>query len=166
MMLQTAVNTILVQLSDSLVLLSSEQYVKPCSRLSNNSIGQHVRHVIEMFQCLEDGYEGGLVDYENRKRDKQIESEKLVAIQQLQGIYPRLNKPDKPLLLLTYYDDQVQDPEKIESNYHREIAYNLEHSIHHMALIRIGISELSNISLEDSYGVAFSTVKYRRECAQ
>jgi hypothetical protein len=166
MMLQTAVNTVLAQLSDSLVLLSDEQYAKPCSRLSHNSIGQHVRHVIEMFQCLDDGYESGLIDYEKRRRDKQIENEKLFAIEQLQGIYPRLKKPDKPLLLLTYYDDQVQDPEKIESNYFREIAYNLEHSIHHMALIRIGISELCDISLEDSYGVAFSTVKYRRECAQ
>lgn len=164
MMLQTAVNTILVQLSDSLVLLSPEQYTKPCSRLSNNSIGQHVRHIIEMFQCLDDGYESGLVDYEKRKRDQQIENEKLFAIEQLQEIYPKLNKPDKPLLLLTYYDDQV--PEKIESNYFREIAYNLEHSIHHMALIRVGICELCDISLEDSYGVAFSTVKYRRECAR
>lgn len=164
MKLQSAVNTVLIQLSDSLRLLSVAQYVQPCSRLSNSSIGRHVRHIIEMFQCLENGYACGLINYEERKRDQQIEKEKFFAIKLLEGIYPALNKPDKPLLLLTNYDDQ--DQEKIESNYFREIAYNLEHSIHHMAIIRIGFSELGNIQLEDNYGVAFSTVKYRKEYAQ
>ena len=167
MKLQSAVNTVLTQLSDSIGRLSSEQYVTPCSRLSGSSIGQHVRHIIEMFQCLDNGYESGLISYEDRKRDKQIEMEKSLAIQLLQDIFPGLGKPDKPLLLLTYYyDDPGQDPEKIESNYFREIAYNLEHSIHHMALIRIGFAELGNIPLEENYGVAFSTIKHRRECAQ
>ena len=166
MKLQSAVNTVLTQLSDSLGLLSSEQYVKPCCRLSGSGIGQHVRHIVEMFQCLNNGYQSGLISYEDRKRDKQIENEKLLAMQLLDGIATGLDKPDKPLLLLTYYDDEDQDPVKIETNYFREIAYNLEHSIHHMALIRIGLAELSNIPLEENYGVAFSTIKHRRECAQ
>jgi hypothetical protein len=54
----------------------------------------------------------------------------------------------------------------IPSNYYREIAYNLEHTIHHMALIRVGINEVSMIELPQDFGVAYSTIKYRQQCAQ
>ena len=165
MQIQKAVHAVFIQLSDSIDQLSQEQYVLPCKNLSGNSIGQHVRHIIEMFQCLDNGYESGLVDYEKRKRDKGIENNKLIARNLLQDIFLRLNKNNKSLSLLTYYDYLRPEPEEIASNYFREIAYNLEHTIHHMAFIRIGISEVGNISLEDTYGVAFSTVKHRRKCA-
>ena len=55
---------------------------------------------------------------------------------------------------------------KSTTNYYREIAYNLEHTIHHMALIRVGLRELGDIAVDDSYGVASSTLKYRKQCAQ
>ena len=61
MPLQEAVRHTLVQLSGSLELMTQEEFVQPCVHLSNSTIGQHVRHVIEMFQCLELGYETGSV---------------------------------------------------------------------------------------------------------
>ena len=166
MLLQKAVNNVFVQLSDSLDLLTEEQYTRSCANLSGNSIGQHVRHIIEMFQCLDEGYENGTVDYEKRKRDKQIENNKTVAVDLLRYILLRLNRKNKSVSLLTYYDDLQPEPESMESNYFREIAYNLELTIHHMALIRIGIREVGDVPLEDSYGVAYSTVKYRQKCAR
>ena len=54
----------------------------------------------------------------------------------------------------------------IPSNYYREIAYNLEHTIHHMALIRVGINEVSSVVLPTEFGVAYSTIKFRQQCAQ
>ncbi len=69
MELQKAVHQVFIQLSDSLNQLGQDQYSRPCKNLSGNTIGQHVRHIIEMFQCLETGYLSGEVDYEKRKRD-------------------------------------------------------------------------------------------------
>ena len=69
MHLQKAIQNVFVQLSASLELLNDSQYVYNSKILSNASIGQHVRHIIEMFVCLEDGYAQGVVNYENRKRD-------------------------------------------------------------------------------------------------
>lgn len=166
MQLQQAVNTIFVQLSDSLSQLSQQQYSQSCKTLFNNTIGQHVRHIIELFQCLENGYDTGIVNYEKRKRDTLIETDKELADRLLLEIHKGLGKPNKTLTLEACYDDHVTEAIAIETNYFREVAYNLEHTIHHMALIRVGITEISNIQLPEDFGVASSTVKYRKQCAQ
>jgi hypothetical protein len=162
MQLQQAVKNVFVQLSGTIRLLSPSQYVQQCGNLGNNTIGQHVRHVIELFQCLESGYPDNSVNYEKRKRDVTIETDKDLALQLLQDIYMQLDRPDKELVLHASYDDHSDEPISIPTNYFREIAYNLEHTIHHMALIRVGIKEVSNIELPDEFGVASSTVKYRQ----
>ncbi len=166
MSLQKAIKNVFVQLAASLEQLSDSQYARPCVNLSNNSVGQHVRHIIEMFQGLEKGYAKGTVDYEDRARDKRIETQKQTALLLLQEISAALDRPNKPIVLIAGFDDVTEEREKIDSNYYREVAYNLEHCIHHMALIRIGIRELGDLPLDESYGVASSTVKYNRECAQ
>jgi hypothetical protein len=166
MELQKTVSHVFLQLTLSLDQLQEGQYDYPCKHLSGNSIGQHVRHVIEMFQCLETGYLSGEVDYEKRKKDHELETDKNFAIGLLHEIKRQITKENKSLNLLTYYDDLSDRPEKIATNYYREIAYNLEHTIHHMALIRVGLRDLGDISVDDSYGVAPSTLKYRKQCAQ
>ncbi|RYG45838.1 MAG: DinB family protein [Chitinophagaceae bacterium] len=166
MQLQQAVNNVFVQLAETLNQLSQQEYAQPCKTLFNNTIGQHVRHIIELFQCLENGYETGVVNYEKRKRDKAIETDKAFASGLLRDIYAGLEKSDKALTLEATYDDHSADPIRISTNFHREIAYNLEHTIHHMALIRVGINEVSAIRLPEDFGVATSTVKHRKQCAQ
>ena len=166
MQLQQAVNNVFVQLSTSLSELSQAEYVTPCKTLFSNTIGQHVRHIIELFQCLEHGYDAGVVNYEKRKRDIEIESNKETASALLQQIHESLTRVNKELVLEAAYDEHSAEVITISTNYFREVAYNLEHTIHHMALIRVGIAEVSEISLPDDFGVATSTVKYRNQCAQ
>jgi hypothetical protein len=166
MQLQQAVNNIFVQLADSLNQLTQEEYSQPCKTLFNNTIGQHVRHIIELFQCLEKGYENGVVNYEKRKRDTAIETDKELAGRLLLDIHAGLSKENKSLTLEASYDDHSTDPILFDTNYNREIAYNLEHTIHHMALIRVGINEISSVQLPEDFGVASSTVKYHKQCAQ
>lgn len=166
MQLQQAVNNVFVQLAETIKQLSPQQYSQPCANLVNNTIGQHVRHIIELFQCLEKGYPDSYVNYEKRKRDVTIETNKDLALQLLQDIHSNLSRPDKELVLQASYDDHSTEPISIKTNYYREIAYNLEHTIHHMALIRVGINEVAEIAIPENFGVASSTVKHRKECAQ
>lgn len=166
MQLQQAVNSVFVQLSASLDELSQAEYVQPCKTLFNNTIGQHVRHIIELFQCLENGYETGIVNYEKRNRDMEIEGSKQLAISLLKAIHEGLDRENKELRLEATYDEHSTEIISLSTNYNREIAYNLEHTIHHMALIRVGVNEVSSIRLPEDFGVASSTVKYRKQCAQ
>jgi hypothetical protein len=161
MQLKQAVQNVFVQLSETIDQLSDEQYIHPCCQLKNASIGQHVRHIIELCQELEKGYESGVVNYEKRIRDHVIETNRAVAKDLLGSLFESFNKPDKNLTLEVCYDTS-SEVLHIATNYHREIAYNLEHTIHHMALIRIGINEVSQLSLPEEFGVASSTMKYRK----
>jgi len=166
MQLQQAVNSAFVQLALSLEKLTAEQFNQPSQRLGSATIGQHVRHIIEMFQCLEKGYETGVVNYEKRQRDKRIETDRELALGLLKDIQNGLAKEDKPLILEGIYNDDATTPMHFDTNYYREIVYNLEHTIHHMALIRVGLAELGSMELPEGYGVASSTIKHKRECAQ
>jgi len=166
MQLQQSVRNVFVQLSESLHHLSDEQYVQQSKTLFKATIGQHVRHIIELFVCLEAGYESGLVNYEKRKRDILIEKNKDFAQVLLQKIYNGLERPNKKLLLESNYDEHNIETITVATNYYREIIYNLEHTVHHMALIRVGINEVSNMKLPANFGVASSTVKHRNKCAQ
>ncbi len=167
MQIHQAIQNVFGQIIVSLEQLTGEQYQYPCKSLFGASIGQHVRHVIELFICLNNGYETGTVNYENRKRDTRIETDKTFAIDLLQMIGNNLNKPDKALLLESAYDEQSDETITVTTNYLREIIYNLEHTVHHMALIRVGINEAANnFALPEGFGIASSTVKYRKACAQ
>ena len=166
MQLQQSIKHVFIQLTDSLDQLTNEQYTLPSKTLSNATVGQHVRHIIELFVCLEKGYDSGIINYENRKRDQRIEQDKNFARELLIDIYKDLHNEDRTLLLEANYDELSDESVLIPTNYYREIVYNLEHTVHHMALIRVGITEVASIELPSGYGVAASTIKYKKACAQ
>jgi hypothetical protein len=166
MMLKQPVQHVFIQLTHALDQLTDDEYVKPSTILFNATIGQHVRHIIELFQCLENGYDGGVVNYEKRKRDYRIESDREFAASLLRKIYRNLGKPNKFISLEAEDYNETDETVVIPSNYYREIAYNLEHTIHHMALIRVGVHDVSSVLLPGEFGVAYSTLKFRQQCAQ
>jgi hypothetical protein len=152
-------------LANALGQLSNTQYTKSCITLSGSSIGQHVRHVVELFQCLVNGYETGVVNYDSRRRNQDIATHKMVALECLSVIINTISHPDKPMQLYAGFskEDKLS---VISTTYYREIVYNIEHTIHHMALIRIGITEASDIRLPQEFGVAPATLKYQAGCAR
>ncbi len=164
MYLQNAIRQVFTELQDVLYQIDNEQYFKRSHNL-NSSIGQHMRHTIELFQALMSGYESGTVNYDKRKRDIVLETNKTAAIKALNDIALQLVHHNKDMVLEAAFGMQSERI-IIETNFYRELAYNLEHAIHHMALIRIGLNELTDIKVSENFGVAASTIKYRAECAQ
>ena len=86
MQLRQSIQNVFVQISESLEQLTCEQYCKPSTILFGATIGQHVRHIIELFICLDNGYTSGMVNYEKRKRDYTVETDKDSAVKLLKSI--------------------------------------------------------------------------------
>ena len=162
-MLIPSINNSLNELVDLLNQLSQKEYSNSCAELSNATIGEHTRHIIEMFQCLENQYDLGIVNYDKRERNTRIQTDTVFAIENIVLIQQNLDKKNKNIELLQIIDGEEI---RIESNYFRELLYNLEHCIHHQALIKVAILQCETVIIDANFGVARSTIEYRNQCAQ
>ena len=161
-MFKSSIDTI-EQFKEILLQLPENCYSSCCEALFNSTIGQHTRHIIELYQCLINGYDNSDVSYDKRERNQRIEQDVHFAIGQLQLIQSNLELPNKKVKV-TYNLGGLDT--SLESNYYREVMYNLEHTIHHHALIKVGIKHFTNMELPESFGVAPSTMQHREACAQ
>lgn len=164
--LYTAGLTVLTQLAEAVGQISEADFRKPSPALSNATIGQHLRHTLEFFVCLEQGYESGIVNYDKRQHDKAIENDKFVALGTINRVLDFVNqKPaDKRMVLEVGYLEDSEVCVPVETNFMRELTYNIEHAVHHMAIMKIGIREVApDTAIPKSFGVAVSTLRYREE---
>lgn len=164
--LYTAGLTVLTQLADAVGQITEADFRKPSPALSNATIGQHLRHTLEFFVCLEQGYESGIVNYDKRQHDKAIENDKFVALGTINKVLDFVNqKPaDKRMVMEVGYMQDSEECVLVETNFMRELTYNIEHAVHHMAIMKIGIREVApDTVIPKSFGVAVSTLRYREE---
>jgi hypothetical protein len=153
------------QIKEALATLSPLQYTHQHSLIQCSSIGQHLRHIIEMYQEMLKAYETGCINYELRQRNYQIETDADFAIAQMHQIIANMKPQDAEVLLFTKYQAD-QEPIITKTTIARETIYNIEHTIHHMAIMRIAAKATFNIDLEETFGVAPSTIQYKQQCAQ
>jgi transcriptional regulator of heat shock response len=154
------------QIRDFLCQLTEEQYNQRLPVLYGSSIGQHLRHVIECFEELEKGYEAGTVNYDNRQRNLLLETDKDLAAESMDQILSSIDKKDKLLQLAAIYSMDENHRTIVGTNYYREWMHNIEHTVHHMALIKTGAQSLAGIQLPASFGTAVSTQRAKTVCAQ
>ena len=62
------------------------------------------------------------------------------------------------------YGLEGSNRQEIETNIGRELAYNIEHAVHHMAILKIGLAIVApEVKVPEGFGVAVSTLRYKRE---
>ncbi|WP_337042208.1 DinB family protein [Emticicia sp. 17c] len=163
--MKTIHTEVIKQLTDLLEQLPPQSYAKALSILNGSSIGQHCRHIIEFYECLLKGYQSGIIDYDARQRNFLTENDVYFALDMLKNISQTIEDiadVSMPLLLAVNYnpDRRVHIP----TSFIREMAYLIEHSIHHFALIRIGLQEnFKEVEIPENFGVAYSTIQHRQE---
>lgn len=144
-------------LSLCLANLSVKEYTCPISIIGEGTIGQHTRHSLEFFDSLLTAYEIGLLNYDNRKRNRILESNIDFTQETISLISCNLQKPDKSLTLVS---NEWMSHYSIRTNYHRELYYCMEHCIHHQAIIKAGLLSLGvEIKVKD-FGMAKATLMY------
>jgi uncharacterized damage-inducible protein DinB len=152
----------LMELKMLLQQLSQAQYSTPLSLLSNASIGQHVRHILEFYQCVLDAT-SGIVNYDARERNRIIEGDSVYTVILIDWLVAKLETAldDRQLVLEGSYSVSESDTVRITTSMYRELAYCLEHSIHHQALLKIGLREMDLVNLVGAtFGVAPATIRY------
>lgn len=160
----------LQELDQLLMQLEPAAYSQKLELLSGASVGQHLRHILELYGCLFAGMKTGTVSYDQRSRDLRLETDLVFARETIRNLSSLLDaiETDKDLVLLSDFSAGEKEPFMIRTSLFRELAYNLEHSIHHQALIKIGLHDLRvSVQLDENFGFAPATIRYRKNvCVQ
>lgn len=156
-----------VQLLSDLVrgleCLSSEQYANSIEG-AKSSIGKHVRHIIEFYleyiRYIESASSEPLC-YDSRKRDLILETSFSEAVEKIDYIGQHLIAApliDKDIQLSAIVQPSLP-PQLLNSTLQRELIYLFDHTIHHMALIKM-LAEIWCVDLPRSFGLAPSTISH------
>lgn len=156
----------LLQLRSLLNSLDETEYTRQHEILSGATIGQHMRHILEFYLLLVSGSFTGTISYDKRERNPRIENSLAFAIDTINLLIPAMGllKEKDPVELEADYTTDGSSGNNVNSSVGRELAYCIEHSIHHQALIKAGliVSGLSHV-IDDDFGVAYSTIRYREK---
>jgi hypothetical protein len=162
---------VLGDLSYYLDIIDPVVYQSPLELLSGSTIGQHTRHIIEFYTCLIEqskGHPDPVINYALRRRDYRIESQPDHALSCVNVLCEQLVDldPEKPCRLDCA--EHGQGDLLVTSTIGRELIYNIEHTIHHLAIVKIALKTiLPLLELPEHFGVAPSTIRHRQEaCAQ
>lgn len=168
MHLLKACTNILSQLTTLIEQISESDFAKPSEALGFATIGQHIRHTLEFFLCFEQGSHNGVINYDKRAHDKLIETDKFIALAAISRITDFVSSfsEERTLKLEVGYDVDSEEFITIDTTATRELVYNIEHAVHHMAIIKIGVREIApSIKLPSDFGIAASTIRYKESTA-
>lgn len=170
MNLQESSDCLLRQLLQVITQLTDEQFAAPLEILMGSSIGMHFRHIVEFYDCLISGANQDTINYDARQRNKMIETNRLYAKNFTENCLLQLEKigqNDKSMELITMTGTDTNCFVTVHTSLQRELAYNVEHTIHHMAIIKIAILHcFKEIQIDSKFGVAYSTLQYQQLKAQ
>lgn len=157
---------ILNQLEQLVLQLEPAQFTHSAEVLNGASTGQHVRHIIEFFTCLLQGSKSGKVNYDLRAHDKLIETDPDLAISHIRMLQNFMSEvpPAGKLILETAYHHQDNVWLPVETTFDRELAYCIDHAIHHMAMIKMGLPSVApEVVTDPGFGTAFSTQRHHKQ---
>ena len=135
---------------------------------NRGSIGTHFRHCLDFATNFLSGLKIGKIDYSQRERNSEVETNREQAILHLAFIIRELqaieiSDLEKPLMVkIEEISGLMSRPEWAWSSGWRELEFLQSHTIHHFALIAYKLQSLG-IEVEKDFGVAPSTLKYWQE---
>lgn len=151
------------QITDLLGQIEPHEYRQPLPEFDGSTLGQHFRHILEFFICLERGAPSGTVDYASRERNLLYEDAPGVAAAALESFAIALERmqPSSEVEVRAEFGG-IERP-CYPSTVGRELAFVYDHAIHHLAMIKIGLRcHFQHIQTNRDLGVSPSTIKARR----
>jgi len=156
----------LKEIEGLLIKLPSNVYTESKDILTGATVGQHIRHILEFFTCVEKGLEKGVISFDERVRNINIETDKNYALTVIHELINFLSgiEEDCPLILKANFSTSDMEDSNIQSSLFRELAYTLDHTVHHLAIVKIAlISQTEEFGIDENFGVAPSTIRFRKK---
>ena len=165
--LNIAVKDVLQQGCIFLDRIGDEKYARPLESPVGGkpaSLGAHYRHVLDHFLCLAEGICTGQVNYDQRRRNAQLESSVTCARLVTEGLIDELGGLSGEILqrecTVTYSVGYGEtEAEAVRSNLAREVMFCVGHAIHHYAILRLLCAGVG-MQLPYEFGIAPSTLKH------
>ena len=150
------------QLNDLKVILEKideSEFTSTMETVFYSSIAKHTQHIITFYQRFIKCYEKDIINYEKRKRNTELLTNKALALESIDLIQQFLsqNLDEKSLILKIKIENESAF---LPTSLARELLYLSEHTTHHLALIRLGLENLNpEKNLFVGVGMAYSTPK-------
>ena len=160
----SAILAVVQQINHVLEQLEPHEYRRQLPEFEGSSLGQHFRHILEFFQCLENGVRSGMVDYAARERNLLYEDNPNLtsaAFENFADALPSLQILD-PVEVRAEFGGQERP--SYPSTVGRELLFVYDHAIHHLAIIKIGLlCQFPHVRADKDLGVSPSTIKAREK---
>jgi hypothetical protein len=139
--------------------LSNEQLSNCSVPPYYSSIGSHIRHILDFYDCIL-SIEEDIVDLTNRKRDESVERYAESANIYLESVIERIK--DIPLELnkeINVIDDLGMGKIEIKYTFSSLLAQANSHTIHHYAIINYILNGLNLEFKDEQFGLNPTTPK-------
>jgi uncharacterized damage-inducible protein DinB len=158
----------LERLREMIAGLPAGAYAASPSRVSG-PVGAHVRHCLDHVRALVSVIDSNQLCYDSRLRGTRIETDPLAALEELDRLRADIeelaNVPlDRPVQLSSL-TDRDGSTLRVTSTFGREIAFVIQHTIHHAAIISILLDQLG-VQVPKGFGYAPSTPVPALVCAR
>jgi hypothetical protein len=161
--LNVAVEDVLLQGCAFLDRVSDEVYSRPLDGTISSSLGTHYRHVLDHFFCLVEGIRTEQVNYDERRRNPQLECSVAQArlatvglIEEFRGLSADILQRECSVAYSVRYGEG--EVALVRSNLAREVMFCVGHAIHHFAILKL-LCTGQGVKLPYEFGVAPSTLK-------
>jgi uncharacterized damage-inducible protein DinB len=153
------------QLQALLYNMEQSEFTVTVPLLYNSTIGKHCRHILEFYQCFFKSVPSGQLNYDLRERNMRLETETAFALDIIQETMVQFaNLPSGELSLeLSSELPEEKGLHCCHSTLARELSYLADHTVHHLAIIKIGLAIIKpGLSVAEEVGIAASTINNNR----
>ena len=133
-----------------------------------STIGAHARHVIDHLHAIQNGLKDGQINYNIRSRGQAMETDPqqaLVALNRFLAWLDEANLDDVAIPVVTEVSISQQQSVQADSSLHRELAYVISHTVHHLAHATLLLKTIG-IDTDPALGIAPATATHLREQSQ
>jgi len=156
----------LEQMLEFIESLDDTVYRQSSKPLFDSTIGQHLRHILDLYMALINPHRTGNVNYDIRRRGIALEHDRAAGIAELQLVKQWLGNIDpsqleQPIMINTEVSISSVQTSEIPSTFGREICFAASHLTHHLALMA-AIAKYLGQQVDAGLGVAPCTATFLR----